>query len=42
MEPYFGNSFVYIWTDKLSQMKYIGVHKGTLGDGYVSSRTVNG
>ena len=29
------NSFVYEWTNKNTDMKYIGVHKGTPDDGYV-------
>ena len=31
------NSFVYEWTNKNTDMKYIGVHKGTPDDGYVCS-----
>jgi len=31
------DSFVYKWTDKLTGMMYIGVHKGTPDDGYVCS-----
>ena len=29
--------FIYLWTDKLTDKKYIGSHKGTIDDGYVSS-----
>ena len=31
------NSFVYKWTDNLTGMMYIGVHKGSIDDGYVCS-----
>ena len=31
------NSFVYKWTDTLTGKMYIGVHKGTINDGYVCS-----
>lgn len=35
------NSFVYIWTNILTNKKYIGVHKGTPDDGYIcSSKTM--
>lgn len=34
-------AFVYIWTDRSNQKKYIGVHKGSPDDGYIcSSKTV--
>lgn len=31
------NAFLYKWTDKLTDMYYIGSHKGTVDDGYVCS-----
>jgi len=31
------NSFVYCWTNRENNKKYIGVHKGTPNDGYVCS-----
>lgn len=31
------DSFLYIWTDKLNDMFYIGIHKGTIDDGYICS-----
>jgi hypothetical protein len=31
------NSFVYCWTDKLSNKLYVGFHKGHVDDGYISS-----
>jgi hypothetical protein len=31
------DSFVYIWTNKTNGRKYVGYHKGTLDDGYISS-----
>jgi len=31
------NSFVYLWTNKTKGRKYVGYHKGTLDDGYISS-----
>ena len=33
-------AFVYCWSDKQTQMLYIGVHKGTPDDGYVCSSKV--
>lgn len=33
-------NFVYRWTDNLTGMMYIGVHKGTEDDGYVCSSKV--
>jgi len=30
-------AFVYIWTNKTKNRKYIGYHKGALDDGYISS-----
>jgi hypothetical protein len=35
------DSFVYIWTNKTKDKKYIGYHKGTLDDGYISSTSNN-
>jgi len=32
-----GESFVYLWTNKDTDRKYIGKHKGTADDGYVCS-----
>ena len=32
-----GESFVYLWTNKDTDRKYIGKHKGTTDDGYVCS-----
>jgi len=32
-----GEAFVYMWINLENDMKYIGYHKGTLGDGYVCS-----
>ena len=32
-----GESFVYLWTNKDTDRKYIGKHKGTINDGYVCS-----
>lgn len=32
-----GESFVYLWTNKDTDKKYIGKHKGTANDGYVAS-----
>lgn len=34
------NTFVYKWTDMNTGMYYIGVHKGTFDDGYISSSKV--
>jgi hypothetical protein len=34
------DSFVYIWTNILTNQKYIGVHKGTPDDGYVCSSKI--
>ena len=34
------DSFVYIWTNTLTNQKYIGVHKGTPDDGYVCSSKI--
>lgn len=35
------DSFVYIWTNNLTDQKYIGVHKGNPDDGYIcSSKTM--
>lgn len=35
------DSFVYIWTNTLTDQKYIGVHKGNPDDGYIcSSKTM--
>lgn len=31
------DSFVYIWIDSVTGMKYIGAHKGTETDGYICS-----
>lgn len=31
------DSFLYCWTDHLSEMLYVGVHKGSEDDGYVCS-----
>lgn len=33
-------SFVYRWTDTLTGMMYIGVHKGLPDDGYICSSKV--
>lgn len=30
-------AFVYVWTDKITNKLYVGVHKGTLDDGYICS-----
>lgn len=30
-------SFVYIWTNKKTKMKYVGCHKGSSDDGYLCS-----
>jgi NUMOD3 motif len=30
-------AFVYCWTDKSNNKLYVGIHKGTADDGYVSS-----
>jgi hypothetical protein len=35
------DSFVYIWTNKTKNRKYVGYHKGTLDDGYISSTSNN-
>jgi hypothetical protein len=32
-----GESFVYLWINKDTQMKYIGKHKGLTDDGYICS-----
>jgi hypothetical protein len=34
-------AFVYIWTNKTKNRKYIGYHKGALDDGYISSTSNN-
>ena len=34
------DSFVYIWTNTLTNQKYIGVHKGNPDDGYVCSSKI--
>lgn len=35
--------FIYIWHDRLRNMFYIGSHKGSPDDGYISSsRWLNG
>lgn len=31
------DSFVYCWTDHKTQKLYVGVHKGNINDGYISS-----
>lgn len=31
------NSFVYIWKNKITGKQYIGSHKGTIVDGYIST-----
>lgn len=31
-------AFVYVWTDKITNKLYVGVHKGTLDDGYICGR----
>ena len=31
------NSFVYCWTDKKTNMLYVGSHKGSIDDGYICS-----
>ena len=33
-------AFVYLWSDAKTNRKYIGVHKGSVNDGYVCSSTV--
>ena len=30
-------SFVYCWTDKITNKLYVGSHKGTTNDGYICS-----
>lgn len=32
-------AFVYIWKNKITKKEYIGYHKGTIDDGYISSST---
>jgi len=31
------SGFIYEWTNKLGEMKYLGSHKGTIDDGYIGS-----
>ena len=33
-------AFVYCWTDHFKNMLYVGVHKGTVNDGYVCSSKI--
>ncbi len=40
-QAYIIDAFVYRWTDSATGMMYVGVHKGTIDDGYVcSSKTM--
>ena len=34
-------AFVYLWHNKTNNRKYVGYHRGTLDDGYISSTSNN-